>query len=179
MMTPRSLVFTGLPRSFKNPQSHSQRWFDQCECSLDLGKFQRPLGILCSQGWEPLLIDPCYLQWGFPCASGSKESVCNSGDLGSIPGLGRCSEEGKGYPFQYSGLENPMDCVVQGVEKSQTRLSDFTFLAQQGLDMQILRKSYELKVYGPLSDWNGGVSMIMSRVCAEFGSVYFLWREDL
>ena len=54
-----------LPRSFKNPavQFHSQRWFDQYECTLDLGKFQRSLGILCSQGWEPLLIDPCYLHW--------------------------------------------------------------------------------------------------------------------
>ena len=38
-----------------------------------------------------------------------KESACNVGDLGSIPGLGRSSVEGKGYPLQYSGLENPMD----------------------------------------------------------------------
>ena len=47
------------------------------------------------------------------------------GDLGSIPGLERCPEEGKGYPLQYSGLENSMDCIVHGVTKSQTRLSDF------------------------------------------------------
>ena len=43
-----------------------------------------------------------------------KESACNAGDLGSIPGLGRSSREGKGYPLQYSGLENSMDCIVHG-----------------------------------------------------------------
>ena len=61
----------------------------------------------------------------FPCGSAGKESACSAGDLGSIPGLGRSPGEGKGYPLQYSGLENFMDCVVQGVTKSRTRLSDF------------------------------------------------------
>ena len=46
---------------------------------------------------------------GFPCGSACKESACNAGDLGSIPGLGRSPGEGKGYPLQYSGLENSMD----------------------------------------------------------------------
>ena len=46
------------------------------------------------------------------------------GDLGLIPGLGRSPGEGKGYPLQYSGLENSMDYIVNGVTKSQTRLSD-------------------------------------------------------
>ena len=49
---------------------------------------------------------------GFPCASAGKESACNAEDLGSIPGLGRSPGEGKGYPLQYSGLENSMDCTV-------------------------------------------------------------------
>ena len=49
------------------------------------------------------------------------------GDLGSIPGMGRSPGEGKGYPLQYSGLENSMDYKVYGVAKSQTRLSDFHF----------------------------------------------------
>ena len=57
---------------------------------------------------------------GFPCGLAGKESACNAGDLGSIPGLGRSSGEGKGYPLQYSGLENSMDCIVHGVAKSQT-----------------------------------------------------------
>ena len=46
---------------------------------------------------------------GFPCGSAGKESTCNVGDLFLIPGLGRSSGEGKGYPLQYSGLENAMD----------------------------------------------------------------------
>ena len=56
----------------------------------------------------------------FPCGSAGKESACNAGDLGSIPGLGRSPRGGKGYPLQYSGLENSMDCIVHGVTKSQT-----------------------------------------------------------
>ena len=60
----------------------------------------------------------CYM--GFPCGSGGEESACNVGDLGSIPGLGRPSGEGEGYPLQYSGLENSMDCIAHGVTKSQT-----------------------------------------------------------
>ena len=54
-----------------------------------------------------------------------KESACNVGDLGSIPGLGRSPGEGKGYPLQYSGLENSMGCIVHEVVKSWTRLNDF------------------------------------------------------
>ena len=66
--------------------------------------------------------------WGFvPCGSAGKESACNAGDLGSIPGLGRAPGEGKGYPLQYSGLKNSKDCIVPGVTKNQTRLSAFHF----------------------------------------------------
>ena len=64
---------------------------------------------------------------GFPGGSAGKESTCNVGDLGSIPGLGRSPEEGNSYPLQYSGLENSMDCIVHGVARSRTRLSDFHF----------------------------------------------------
>ena len=46
---------------------------------------------------------------GFPSGSAGKESAHNAGDLGSVPGLGRCPGKGKGYPLQYSGLENSMD----------------------------------------------------------------------
>ena len=63
--------------------------------------------------------------WGFPCGSAGKESTCNLGDQGSIPGLGRSPGEMKGYPLQYSGLENSMDCIVHGLVKSQTWLSNF------------------------------------------------------
>ena len=64
---------------------------------------------------------------GFPGGSAGKESTCNVGDLGFIPGLGRSPEDGNGYPFQYSGLENSMDSIVHGVAKSCTPLSDFDF----------------------------------------------------
>ena len=75
---------------------------------------------------------------GFPCGlagkesasyegdlGSGKESASYEGDLGSIRGLGRSPGEGKGYPLQYSGLENSMDYTVHGVAKSQTQLSDF------------------------------------------------------
>ena len=64
---------------------------------------------------------------GFPCGSAGKESVCNAGDMSSITGLGRSREERKGYPLQYSGLANSMDCIVHGVTKSWTRLSNLHF----------------------------------------------------
>ena len=104
---------------------------------------------------------------GFPDSSVGKESTCNAGGPNLIPGLGRSSgegigyppkyswtsfvaqlvknppamqetwvwslgwedllEKGKGYPLQYSGLENSMDCIVRGVTKSQTRLTNFHF----------------------------------------------------
>ena len=65
---------------------------------------------------------------GFPGGSASKESACNAGDLGSIPGSGRSPGEGNGYPLQYSCQENSIDkgvwqAVVHGVTKSRTRLT--------------------------------------------------------
>ena len=57
---------------------------------------------------------------GFLGGSVGKESACNEGDLGSIPGLGRSLGEGSGYPLQYSALENFMDCIVHRITKSWT-----------------------------------------------------------
>ena len=106
--------------------------------------------------------------WCFPHSSADKESACNAGDPGLIPGSERSPGEGIGYPLQYSwtslvaqlvkkspamwetwfqslgwedpvekgktiytlqysGLENSMDCIVHGVTKSRTQLSDFHF----------------------------------------------------
>ena len=61
-----------------------------------------------------------YVYVGFPGGSDSKESTCNAGDSGLIPGLGRSPGEEKSYPLQYSGLENSMDCIVHGVAESDT-----------------------------------------------------------
>ena len=64
---------------------------------------------------------------GSPGGSDGKESACNAGDPGSIPGWGRSPGEGNGYPLQYSSLENPMDtgawqAIVHGAAKSRARL---------------------------------------------------------
>ena len=79
------------------------------------------------------------------CGSAGKESTCNVGDLGSIPGLGRSPGEGKDYPLQYSGLENSMGCIVHRVANSQTQLSDFHLLLR--LDTF---SSFILRVTDPL-----------------------------
>ena len=77
--------------SSRNIQSH------KCETLVDIPRFFWWLG-----------------------GSAGKESACNTGNLGSIPGLGWSPGEGKGYPLQYSGLENSMDCIVYGVSELDT-----------------------------------------------------------
>jgi len=64
---------------------------------------------------------------GFPCGSADKESACNAGDLGSIPGLGRSLGKGTDYPLQYSGLENFMDYNPWGRRGSDTTQPTVTF----------------------------------------------------
>ena len=76
-------------------------------------------------GRRDRLPTPVFL--GFPCGSAGKESTCNAGDLGLISGLERSPGEGNGYPLQYSGLENSVDCMVHGVAKSRTQLSELHF----------------------------------------------------
>ena len=70
---------------------------------------------------------------GFPDSSAGKKFSYNAGDPDSIPGSGRSPGEGIGYPLQHSGLENSMDCIVHGVTKSRTQLSDFHFLTMHGV----------------------------------------------
>ena len=76
-----------------------------------------------------------------PYSSVGKESACNAGDPGLIPGLGRSTGEGIGYPLQYSGLENSIDCIVHRVVKSQTDWTTFTFTF------------HDVAVYHPLLQW--------------------------
>ena len=79
-------------------------------------------GAICREFWGPRSLRASL--WGSKedttCGSAGKESACNAGDLGLIPGLGRSPGEGKGYALQYSGLENTTACVVPGLAKSQT-----------------------------------------------------------
>ena len=79
----------------------------------------------------------------FPGVSAGKGSACNAGDLGSIPGLGRSPGEGKGYPLQYSGLENSMDrrawqAIVHRVTESQTLLMQLTMHAHSLIVIAVL-----------------------------------------
>ena len=102
-----AMVFAGVKKTKRDEE--------KCLSCFQIGTFQNvlPLG-------NSLTVQ------GFPDSWVGKESTCNVGDLGSIPGLGRFPGEGKGYPLQYSGLENSMDCV-HGVAQSWTRLNDFHF----------------------------------------------------
>ena len=63
---------------------------------------------------------PTSVLLGFPCGSAGKESTCNAGGLGLIPGLGRSPGEENSYPLQYSGLKNSMDCIVHGFTENRT-----------------------------------------------------------
>ena len=71
----------------------------------------------------------CIYDMGFPGSSGCKESACNAGDPGLVPGLGKSPGERNGSPLQYSCLENSMDreawwATVHGVTESRIRLSN-------------------------------------------------------
>ena len=95
---------------------------------------------------QPCISPDVLCIYGFPRGSDVKESACNVGDLGSIPGLGRCPREGKCYPLPYSGLENSMSCIVHEVTKSRTLLSDFHF--------HFLHSAYKLnKQDGNIQPW--------------------------
>ena len=87
--------------------------------------------IIANKATDKELISSVFYM-GFPGGSDGKAAVCNAGDPGSIPGLGRSPGEENGNPLQYSCLENPMDggalkAAVHGVAEGQTHLSDFTF----------------------------------------------------
>ena len=93
-----------------------------------------------------------------PGGSADKESACNAGDLGLIPGLGRSPGEGNGCPLQYPGLENSMDCIVHGAAKSQTQLSNFHFTSLQLVINHMLRGCHRAAVpkHFGTRDWSCG-----------------------
>ena len=116
------------------------RWLDDITDSMDMSLSKlwemSIIRLQCRRAW----FDSCLgkMHWrrdrpptpvflGFPCGLADKESACNVGDLGSIPGLGRCPGEAKGYPLQDSGLEIFMDCIVRGVTNNWTWLSHLHF----------------------------------------------------
>ena len=115
-LTPGDLPVSGI-----NPRSHALQ-ADSLPSELP-GKPVRSHSCLLF----PYFLCQYWFRKGKHCDSVGKESACNVGDLGSIPGLGRSPGEGKGYQLQYSGLENSMDCTVHGVTESWTQLSGFHF----------------------------------------------------
>ena len=128
---------------------------------------------------------------GFPDSSIGKESTCNAEDPGSVPQLGRSSGEGKGYPLQYSGLENSMDCIVHGIAKSRTRLSNFHFHFSLSvgpvMDLRLGREDFRIISWiwhEQSSELDGGqcvifyVSLVLCHLC-EIGVCAFIIKIPL
>ena len=118
-------------RVFSSESAVCTRWPKHWSFSFNINPSNEYSGLISFKiGWFDLLAvqaeqltTSSAISLGFPCGSPGRESTCNAGDLSSIPGLGR--SPGEGYPQQYSGLENSMDCIVYGVTKSRTRLNGF------------------------------------------------------
>ena len=107
-----------------------------------------------SSSFPSRIISPC-----FPGVSDGKQSACNVGDKGSIPGSGRSPEEGNGNPLQYSCLENFMDrgswqATVDGIPKSQTWLTIFKSSPWTHFTSIFQRKQNNISKTGPLQEWS-------------------------
>ena len=125
------------------------------------------LAFVASSDWATVI---CHVIWCFLIGSGGKESACNVGDLSLIPGSGRSPGEGNGNPHQYSCLENPMDggvwqATVNGIAKSWTWLSDFTFIIMYHFSLA------GFKTFFPLHF----TSLIIHVSCCEILLVYPIW----
>ena len=89
------------------------------------------------------------LQYNFRCINTIfvQTSVISAGNPGSIPGWESSPEEGKGYPLQYSGLENSMGCIVHGVAKSQTQWRNFHLLINYQAKLLLLETCLQITEY--------------------------------
>ena len=92
-------------------------------------------------------------------SSVGKESTCNAGHPGSIPRLETSAREGIGYPLQYSGLENSMDCIVHGVAKNWALLSGFHFHVT----------AHQIGFFFPLRTWD----LASSQFSKALGTVFW------
>ena len=108
--------------------------------------------------------------WGFPCSSAGKESTCNAGDPGSIPGLGRSPGEGIGYPLQYSGLEDSMDCISMGLQRVRHDWVTFTSHGQTEP-----RLGSPTSQAGELRPWEGLPSPLCSHSLLRLCWLILMW----
>ena len=102
---------------------------------------------------------------GFPCGSAGKESSCNAGGLGSIPGLGLSLGEGKVYPLQYSGLENSMDCHKKSDITEWLSVSLITFFSVLSIHLN------EVKLYFCSSKWSSISHFIWFNLMIKSGGI--------
>ena len=108
--------------------TNSKKNYNELCLSNSFKSYQQGMNLASSKPLDYFKADPRYIIC-FPGGSDSKESACNAGVSGSIPGSGRSPGEGNGHPLQYSCLENSMDrgtwrATAHGIEKNQTLLSD-------------------------------------------------------
>ena len=104
---------------FVNPSIYGLQWHPTPVLLPGKSHGQRSLVGYSPWGREELDMTK-QLYFTLPCDSAGEESPGSAGDLSSISGLGRSPGERKGYPLQYSGLENSIDCIIHGVVKSRT-----------------------------------------------------------
>ena len=115
---------------------------------------------------------PTPILLGFPCGSAGKESSCNAGDLGSTPRLGRSPGEGKGYPLQYSGLENSMDCIVHGGHK-ESDMTDGLSLSFSTLSwLCALRKALKHRQETPSATYNFNLNLCLRAKSLQWGPTF-------
>ena len=113
-----------------------------------------------------------------------KNPPANAGDVGSIPGLGRFPGEGNGYPFQYSGLENPMDrgawqATIHGVAKSRTGLSDFHFPCWLSVKNPPANAGDLGLISGPGRSPGEGIGYPLQYSCLENSTDRGVWRATV
>ena len=106
---------------------------------------------------QSLSYGTAYKEQDFPCGSAGEEFACNAGDLGSISGLGRSPGEGKGYPLQYSGLENSMDYTDSSI--LQARILEWVAFPFSSILAWRIQWTIQTPVFWP----------------KEFPGVYSLW----
>ena len=121
--------------------------------------------------WSKTSLTWFLCHWGFLHSSVGKNSTCSAGDPSLIPGSGRSPGEGKGYPLQYSGLENSMDCIVHGVSKSWTQMSTFPFYPIASSDFHAAVGHSSLHPDSFLS------MLFCHRACSRAGEVHSIWQR--